>query len=311
MLAGVPGRTQPARSPAPVGHRPGRSSPGAQQRHGSGSGTGRRLRSGGGSRVGSGRDPDRGRGREHHRRRQRAQQIGVVTIVSTLKYQNAKSAGTGMILSPDGEVLTNNHVIRGATSIVVTVETTGRSYQARSSAPRPARTSPCCSWATRPGCRRRTSPLGRRWRSGTRSSASATPAAPAPHRRDRPGTALDQSITASDENGQDAENLTADPDDRAIQSGDSGGPLYNANGQVVGIDTAASSQRSAIHRVRDPDRQRPRRRRQDRGRAETAAIHIGYPGFLGIRPRTPRAGRGRGRAAQGGPAASAGSPPAR
>ncbi|MDQ2796443.1 MAG: trypsin-like peptidase domain-containing protein, partial [Actinomycetota bacterium] len=58
------------------------------------------------------------------------QQIGIVTIVSTLQYQRAQSAGTGMVLTPDGEILTNNHVINVATSIVVTVESTRKSYRA-------------------------------------------------------------------------------------------------------------------------------------------------------------------------------------
>lgn len=58
------------------------------------------------------------------------QQAGVVTIVSTLGYQGASSAGTGMILSAGGLVLTNNHVVEGATAIEVTDELTGRTYTA-------------------------------------------------------------------------------------------------------------------------------------------------------------------------------------
>ena len=45
---------------------------------------------------------------------------GLVDIVSTLGYQNAEAAGTGMVVTSSGEVLTNNHVIDGATSIKVT-----------------------------------------------------------------------------------------------------------------------------------------------------------------------------------------------
>jgi S1-C subfamily serine protease len=55
-------------------------------------------------------------------------------------------------------------------------------------------------------------------------------------------TALHQSITASDESAGDAEQLSGlIGHDAPIQPGDSGGPLVNSYGQVVGMDTAASS----------------------------------------------------------------------
>jgi S1-C subfamily serine protease len=55
-------------------------------------------------------------------------------------------------------------------------------------------------------------------------------------------TALNQSITASDEGAGTSENLTGMIQTNAdIQAGDSGGPLVNDHGQVVGMDTAASS----------------------------------------------------------------------
>src|SRR5215472_7941514 len=59
-----------------------------------------------------------------------AQQVGVVDVNTVLKYQGAQAAGTGMILNSDGEVLTNNHVVDGATSISVTVVSTGKTYTA-------------------------------------------------------------------------------------------------------------------------------------------------------------------------------------
>jgi S1-C subfamily serine protease len=49
-----------------------------------------------------------------------AQQIGIVDIDSISGYQNAEAAGTGMVLTSNGDVLTNNHVVDGATSITVT-----------------------------------------------------------------------------------------------------------------------------------------------------------------------------------------------
>ena len=62
-------------------------------------------------------------------------------------------------------------------------------------------------------------------------------------------TALNQSITASDEGGGNPENLTGMIEINAdIQAGDSGGPLYAANGTIIGIDTAASSQSLRRHR---------------------------------------------------------------
>ena len=55
-------------------------------------------------------------------------------------------------------------------------------------------------------------------------------------------TGLGQSITASDESSGKAEQLTGLIETNAgIQPGDSGGPLVNTYGQVVGMDTAASS----------------------------------------------------------------------
>ena len=56
---------------------------------------------------------------------------GLVDVVSTLGLQQAGSAGTGLVLTASGEILTNNHVIKGATSIRVTDIGNGRSYPAK------------------------------------------------------------------------------------------------------------------------------------------------------------------------------------
>ena len=55
---------------------------------------------------------------------------GLVDVVSTHGDQQATSAGTGIVLTSNGEVLTNNHVINGATSIKVTDIGNGRTYTA-------------------------------------------------------------------------------------------------------------------------------------------------------------------------------------
>ena len=55
---------------------------------------------------------------------------GLVDVVSTDSYQQATAAGTGIALTSTGEVLTNNHVIEGATSIDVTDIGNGQKYTA-------------------------------------------------------------------------------------------------------------------------------------------------------------------------------------
>src|SRR5581483_11600834 len=56
---------------------------------------------------------------------------GVVIIETNLKYEGGSAAGTGMVLTSNGEVLTNNHVISGATTIRVRVPGAGRTYTAK------------------------------------------------------------------------------------------------------------------------------------------------------------------------------------
>jgi S1-C subfamily serine protease len=55
---------------------------------------------------------------------------GIVDVVSALGYQQATASGTGIVLTPSGLVLTNNHVIDGATSVKVREVSNGRVYPA-------------------------------------------------------------------------------------------------------------------------------------------------------------------------------------
>ena len=56
---------------------------------------------------------------------------GLVDIDTILGGQGGAAAGTGMVVTSNGEVITNNHVINGATSISAYDVGNGRTYTAR------------------------------------------------------------------------------------------------------------------------------------------------------------------------------------
>src|SRR5579875_895008 len=57
-------------------------------------------------------------------------QVGpqIVDIDTQLGYQSAVGAGTGIVIDPNGVVLTNNHVIAGATQITARSIGNGQTY---------------------------------------------------------------------------------------------------------------------------------------------------------------------------------------
>ena len=122
-------------------------------------------------------------------------------------------------------------------------------------------------------------------------------------------TALNQSITARDETGQNAEKLTGlIKVHAAIVSGDSGGPLYDANGEIIGMDTAASTTQLVDHTAYAiPINSAVKIADKIETGVQTKKIHIGLPAFLGVSVDTAN---GHGALVQnllpGGPAADAG-----
>ena len=56
---------------------------------------------------------------------------GVVLVNTNLALENGSAAGTGIVLTKNGEVLTNNHVIAGATTVKVVIPGTGKRYTAQ------------------------------------------------------------------------------------------------------------------------------------------------------------------------------------
>jgi S1-C subfamily serine protease len=79
-----------------------------------------------------------------------------------------------------------------------------------------------------------------------------------------------------------------------IQPGDSGGPLANSNGQVIAMDTAASTARrfnsSAAVAFAIPINHALSIAQQIESGKATSTIHLGLPGFLGVSVATNSSG---------------------
>ena len=223
----------------------------------------------------------------------------VVDINTRLGYQNAAAAGTGMVLTPSGEVLTNNHVVNGATSISVTLVATGRTYSADVVGTDP--TDDVALLQLRGASGLKTISVG--------DSSGVGPGEPVVGIGNAGGAggspsvvtgsvqAVNQTITASDDNGAGAEQLSGLIEtDLPLQPGDSGGPLANRAGQVIGMDTAASAgyrfQSVASTAFAIPISKAVSIARQIESGRATATVHIGSPGFLGIAVQDSGTGQG-------------------
>jgi S1-C subfamily serine protease len=169
---------------------------------------------------------------------------GLVDITSTLGYQDAEAMGTGIVLTSNGEILTNNHVINGATSISVTDIGNGKTYKAAVVGYDESKDIAVLQLTGASGLTVDTfgdsssvsvgdSVVG----IGNAGGVGGTPSTAAGE-----VTALNQSITASDESSGSSEQLSGLIETNAdIQSGDSGGSLVNSSGEIIGVDTAAST----------------------------------------------------------------------
>jgi S1-C subfamily serine protease len=169
---------------------------------------------------------------------------GIVDVNVTLGYENATAAATGMVLTSTGEVLTNNHVIRDATAIKVRDVANAKNYTATVVGYDVAADIAVLQLKGATGLR--TVPVGNS--SSVRVGAKVTGIGNAGGTGGTPSsasgsvTALNQSITASDEAAGTSERLAGLIETNApIEPGDSGGPLADASGNVIGMDTAASS----------------------------------------------------------------------
>jgi S1-C subfamily serine protease len=172
-------------------------------------------------------------------------QAAVVDVDTSLS-DGAAAAGTGIVLTSSGVVLTNFHVVDGEQGISIRITSTGETYPANEIGGDSVHDVAVLQIEGASGLA--TAPLGNS--SNVHIGDSVTALGNAEGRGGSPAvvtgqvTALGQTITASDETGGSPETLNGMIQTNApIQPGDSGGPLINSNGQVVGMDTAASGGR--------------------------------------------------------------------
>lgn len=214
-----------------------------------------------------------------------AESVGVVDIETELGYQGGAAAGTGMVLTADGQILTNNHVVAGATSIVVTVVSTGQQYTARVIGTDATDDVALLQLDGASGLDTVTidDDSGAAVGDTVTGVGNAGGTGGTPSAADGSVTALDQDITVQDETTGAGKQLTGlIQTDADIQAGDSGGPLYDAEGEVVGIDTAASSGGTDIDGFAIPIDDALSIVGQIRSGVETQTVSIGYPAFIGI-----------------------------
>jgi len=170
----------------------------------------------------------------------------IVDINTTIQTANgtAAAAGTGLIITSTGDVLTNNHVVEGSVKVKVTIQGRSGTYAADVLGVDPTDDIAVIHIRDVSGLPTVTFANSSSVKIGDTVYAlgNALGLGGAPRVTQGSVTALDQSITASD-NGAQAEQLTGMiQSDAEISPGDSGGALVNSAGQVVGMITAGEAQ---------------------------------------------------------------------
>ena len=210
---------------------------------------------------------------------------GVVDVAADLRDLQETAKGTGFVIdAAAGLILTNNHVIDGATSVTITPVASGRSYPARilgydradDIALLQVRGVPRLK-AVRIGSSART-------RVGTPVLAIGNEGGQGGSPTVAPGviSGLGRTIIASDQSSDLTETLYGMLQTSAdIRPGDSGGPLAGAGGQVIGINTAAGGSTVYSGYAIPIDRAMPIARQIAAGHPGTR-IQIGLPAFLGV-----------------------------
>jgi S1-C subfamily serine protease len=213
---------------------------------------------------------------------------GIVNIRTTLGYQQGAAAGTGIVVTSGGEVLTNNHVIRGSTSVRVTIPQTGRSYTAKVVGYDVA--DDVALLQLNGASNLRTATRGNSTKLHVGDHVTATGNAGGTGRLSNAAgriTGLGKTITAGDEQNGSEQLTGLIETDAQLQPGDSGGPLFDSSHRVIGMNTAASvgfsfQTTAATDAYAIGINKAVGLVKQIEAGAATARVHIGQTPFLGV-----------------------------
>jgi S1-C subfamily serine protease len=239
---------------------------------------------------------------------------GAVVIETNLAYQNAAAAGTGIVLTSSGRILTNNHVIAGATTIRVVVPKTTHTYTARVVGYDTTADVAVLQLQKASHLKTVTTADASSLRLGARVTAVGNAGGTGRLTSSRGNvTGLHKSIMVQGDNGTTEQLTGLIETNAALQPGDSGGPLLNSSGRVVGIDTAASSSPFASASndgYAIPIAKATTIAKQIFSGKSSATVHIGATAFLGVQLENSASFGGQGATivgvVPGAPAAAAG-----
>ena len=173
--------------------------------------------------------------------------VSIVTSTKTTDFfgqsYDSAAAGTGIIVTEDGYILTNKHVINGANKVTVVLDD-GTTYEnVKVVATDPLNDVAYLKIDDVSGLT--AAKLGDSKTISVGQQVIAIGNALGQYQNTVTSgiiSGIGRSVTASDDTGYNTETLTdMIQTDAAINSGNSGGPLVNAAGEVIGINTATST----------------------------------------------------------------------
>jgi len=208
----------------------------------------------------------------------------VVLINTEIGYGDGQAAGTGMVLTSNGLVLTNNHVVDGSTKISVTDPGANETYTAKVVGTDSKHDVALLQLVGASGLATVAIDAN-----GTEAKGDAITAVGNASgggvlmAADGTITKLDAAVTTSTNAYEKGETLTGTIEISAdVVAGDSGGALLDRQGEVIGMNTAASSGFGDTTAYAIPIAAALKIVDQIRSGDPSGSVTLGYPAFLGV-----------------------------